>query len=756
MSTADWQTMKEAQDARRLLGLGERPGPVAPHLAGKSDAELKQMASVLKSNPKIAQIDGALQQWYKGMVDFAVQCGAISKEDAAAMSKAGDYTPWYRHSDDGTVLWDMPHGRPMRIGNTRYQADLQHLMASEKGIVDFLPATLHNAQKLMSLAMKNYAAKEAANSLAEMGMGRFIDVGRGNKGSDHNTIYFKKDGADKAFMIDPTIDYKDAAKKRADNLTGPGDFSADMLARGLDGTIVAMPKLVQWMGMPTTLFRNMVLRLPSYSVRAMVREGFNTAFTLGSNTVPVIGGMNAVRKFYATPESALRTLQRSGVMGGNMITGDNRDMTKLLNSLAAGRSSLGRAMDHLDQFHTVADNAQKAAHYQSMIDKGISPLEAQYSIMQAENMATHGAAGSMAILRRLVPFMGATINGIDASVSGLMGRMPLNERQQIKKKLIARSLMFAAASLAYGITQANSQDEEGERYRNATPEDRMGHMFVGGFKVPVEANTITGLIHMLAQATVGGLLTDDRARDIMPAMASQVAGMLPGIMPQAIKPLAEVATNHSFLTGRQIETDSMQGKAATERYTADTPDVYKAGAFDTTVGGMHVSLSPVQIKALTTGYFSTFSNEVAKLLDMSLEGLDMHAGAVRPTRRPEQVPFFGSMVQPQYGNNYPDKMSEDAEYSKQRKASFQDYVNKGDSVGAQQFMADNMQSLRADSVLAPIQKQIQDLRKMANQIRFSPQIKDPDAKRQMLDQLKRREIELSKRVVGANLPVYAP
>ena len=97
--------------------------------------------------------------------------------------------------------------------------------------------------------------------------------------------------------------------------------------------------------------------------------------------------------------------------------------------------------------------------------------------------------------------------------------------------------------------------------------------------------------------------------------------LLPSVIPQLPKPLIEVATNHSFFTGRSIESDGMKRLAKTARIGPTTSSLaINASKWMDDVFG--VTLSPVMIDHLRYAYFSGVNNELGWIIEQGVETID--------------------------------------------------------------------------------------------------------------------------------------
>jgi hypothetical protein len=221
------------------------------------------------------------------------------------------------------------------------------------------------------------------------------------------------------------------------------------------------------------------------------------------------------------------------------------------------------------------------------------------------------------------------------------------------------------------------------------------------------------------------------------ALLSMLKGSIPGassmLVPQIVKPLAEVFTNKDFNTWNALESTRLRGKTVEERYNANTTELAKA------MSAFAPILSPIQIERIVGGYLGSLPILVAA----ATNGL-FRDGEVEPVpKNMSEMPFFGSGFQKKYGGADSDVMYDLADEALQAKRSFDAMKREGRIADAQEFLADNRTELRAAPLALQYQKLMGNLRTIEERIKGSDI--PGDEKRKRIDELQKRRQDLAEK-----------
>jgi hypothetical protein len=107
-----------------------------------------------------------------------------------------------------------------------------------------------------------------------------------------------------------------------------------------------LPVGVRLLGAPANWLRKFVTRDPRYAFRQIFRDSMAAAMTTGADFVPVVQTFKDMATMKKT--GALQDFARSGVLGGQVISGSTDDMGKILLQISSGKPGWESAMAKLD------------------------------------------------------------------------------------------------------------------------------------------------------------------------------------------------------------------------------------------------------------------------------------------------------------------------------------------------------------------------------------------------------------------------
>jgi hypothetical protein len=680
--------------------------------------EQRALGDKLVANPLpwFKEVDEVYNAYNKGLIDFAIASGAIPADVGRSMTESNDYIPYYRVDKDEVTL-SLDAGPPISIGNLKHQPYLKELVGGDAKTMPFWAATLQNTSLLTDLAMRNLATRNTAFALKEFGMGKFVAP----NADGANVIRFKIDGKDKAFRVD-----SDAA-----------GVPSELIVKGMEGVAVSLPSALQWMGMPAKLLRKMVTRNPVYMVKQLFRDSMWTAIASGADMMPVLSSLKEVSK--AVRGKADDRLRRRGIVGGNLFSHDLFDNERLLRDFAAGKTGWGMAMAKLDAMSLEADAATRRAAFDSYIKQGLSEQEATLAALESMNFSRHGTSASLRMLSTMIPFMNAQLQGLDALYRAFRGKMPHEQKLNIKKKLIARGTMLAGMTMMYAMAM---QDDEA--YQNADVADRLNNWFVRvpGIDEPVKIPMPfeLGFIFKAIPEALVGVMSEDLKEDEAARALGELAWMsVPNVlMPQGMKPALEVMFNKSMLNWADIESDGDQKVAKSMRYNDRTSELAKALAFDMDIAGRHLGISPKQIEHLVRGYTAGLGTAIFKAMDVF-----MPVDAPKPEKLSSELPVVGSMLQPVDSLGRINKLYRTLEKYERAKGTFEKLIEEDRMEEAERYADANMEDIALADGARGIRKQIAEYREQERLIRMDKDL-TPAEKREALTEIRREQLQFMK------------
>lgn len=666
------------------------------------------------------------------LVNFAVQTGAIPKDVAKLMLASKDYVPFYRARSDGTVVLEIGGAPAFKIGNLKDQPYLHELVGGDEAILDIFTSAVQNTSMMIDMSLRNLATRNVAWTLAEMGLLKKGENEKGNgihkvKGDSQgptgpDIIRFKLDGVNAWAVVD----------------TDAAGVPAELLVKGLEGVNTALPNIVKMFNIPANILRKWVTRNPAYALRQVIRDPLNAVMVSGANTTPVVSSLKEIAKMIRGKSEGEPLLQRRGILGGQVLTGTSEDVKQILLQITSGKKGWDYYMAKADQLAIQGDASTRVVMYNSFIKQGLSEMEATLATLEAMNFSKRGTSPSLFALSTMVPFMNAQIQGLNVLYQAYKGNMPFNEKLKVKQKLVQRGLMMTGFTLLYA---ALMQDDEA--YKNANDDEKYGNWFVytpffdEPVRVPIPFE-LGFVFKAVPEALSNTIFGDEKARDTMSALAKMAWNSVPISGPQGVKPALEVALNHSFYTGRDIESERLQRFEPGERYNDRTTELVKSI-------GKATNISPVKLEYLIRGYTGSVPLAVVSLANPVVRSGETGAP---PEGRSSELPLIGSFFQPKDASGLVSKAYKDVEEIGKVKETWKKMEEEGRYKEADAYLNANADALGLASLAGSFRQRMGEITKIERQIKADPSMSGEE-KKLALEQLRQDKIDLAKALSSA-------
>jgi len=705
-----------------------------PALAEKEYNDVMRLLNSDKTK-KDAVLEAAriYKEFNDGQVDFLVQTGAITEKLAKEL-KSVPYIPYYRvNSNSGNIELMVDKETPVRIGNVKTEPQLKELVGGNKNILPIFTSSVQNTFMLTDLALRNQMIKESADLLYKMGMASAI--GEGSGPASASTVRYKVNGKDYFVFIDKDM----------------YGIPADLIIKGMEGIKATMPAAIKMLGIPADLLRVVVTRNPAYAIRQAVRDPLNAWLTTGTDATPVISSFKELASMVAGRSDVENKLMRSGAISTNVFTGDQRDASRFLKDISAGKSGWTKVMAKLDAFAMQGDASTRAVIYKDSLAKGMSEQAALLRTLESMNFSRRGLSPSMQALSIIIPFFNAQIQGLDVIYRAYTGQMPFSEQLKIKQKMIARGLMLSAGTLAYAAMMSDD-----EAYKRAKPEERYGSwfMYIPGFDEPVRVPIPFELGYVfkaLPEALFDMAANDEKASKAVGGWLKLVAQTNPLSLPQAIKPLTEVYLGTSFFGG-DIESQREKKMLAGERSRESTTEFAKL--LGSVTGSETIKqitgkegLSPIGIDYLIRGYTGAAGIALIQLANPLLN-TEMSADVAKPTLKASKIPLIGGLFQPVEGRGTLDEAYDRMLDIQQTKGTFNRLVEQGKTAEARAFAQEHANKLGLASVSGSVQQKLGQFSEYRRQVTESPRL-TTEQKDEMLAQIDKAQTEYARAFLKA-------
>ena len=673
-----------------------------------TEKDIKEAFAEIQADPVLREAFATARDQYneynRNLLQFMVQTGAMSKEEAERLLKNKDYIPYYRVR--GGVAELMIGGEtPVRIGNLKDSPHLKELVGGEEPIFSFLDSSVQNTAMLIDMSMRNIAVKNAMWEMASLGYAKIRKAGKA--GAPPGSVEFKKDGEDWYAVVD----------------TEHIGIPSDLLVKGLAGIPTMFPTAVQVMGIPSRFLRRAITASPMYAFRQLMRDSTSAFMASGANVTPVLSALKQIGKASA--------IDRRGITGGQVFTGTAEDKDRLLAEMQSGRPGWAKAFSKLEAMSMEADAASRRSQYESYIKQGLSEMEATMMTLESMNFSRRGVSPSMQMLTTLIPFVNAQIQSLDVLYRSFRGQMPFNERLKIREKLITRGLLVAGMTIAYALAMQDDED-----YQNATPDQKYNNWFVRipgveeAVRIPIPFE-LGYIFKALPEAIVNAMYAERGADEAKDAALNILRNLIPGgsnyMVPAAVKPLIEVGLGKSFFTGRDLETGAEKMQEPWARYRDTTSEIAKGL-------GAVFNISPIKIEALVSGYTGGMGLALLQAANFVLPGPE----SAKAEKRLSELPVIGSAFQPKDASGIINDTFDRLKEATEAKQTYDKLIERGEYKRADAYLSQNADRMALASLAGQYRQQIGKITEAERQIRGIDM--DPKEKREILDAMRQQKI----------------
>ena len=716
------------------FGADEQGNPIL------TEAKLEAFEKEILSQPQIkASFQEAREvynEYNKGLIDFAVQTGALSPEVAAELKRKKDYIPFYRPRRDGSIDLVISGENVLTVGNLKNQPYLQELVGGDKPIIDIFTSSVQNTHMLTDMALRNLATKNTAHMLYKLGMletkknkttgkeaGIFTDTGT-VQGPD--VLRFRDDGVDKYVIV----------KTEG---TAFSDISPELLVKGMEGIKTTFPKALELLSAPAKLLRRFVVLSPLYPVRQIIKDSLSVGVTSGANFMPIITPFKNVANALAGRKTeTFETMQRRGLVGGQVLAGEGMEgISTILRGVVGGKTNLTAALAWMESKSMLADTAVREAAYNSFKKQGLNDIEAWVATNEITDFNKRGLSPGMYVANALIPFFNAQIQGLNVFAKAATGRMPFNERLKTRQKFYKRGMSIAALTLLYAAAM-----EDDEAYKNAKPDQKYNNWFVRTpffdepLKIPIPYEV--GLIFKaIPEAIYNTAFDKEEFAPVGKAVGKMLFNAIPGGssygMPQVAKPVIEMVTGVDLFTGADIESAREKNLDPAARYRENTTELAKM------LGGMGIpGMSPLKVDQFIK------SVGTQTLLAVVSAG-NVVLGAEKPPSaemKTSQLPLVGGMFQATDAGGIIDRTYEIMKEAEQASATYNKLLTESTPQEADAYLQANMSRLMLADSVAEFRNEMKDITDYEALVKRNDDA--PAEKRKKLDEARKLKIDTAR------------
>jgi hypothetical protein len=263
---------------------------------------------------------------------------------------------------------------------------------------------------------------------------------------------------------------------------------------------------------------------------------------------------------------------------------------------------------------------------------------ALYRAQEIINFKRQGANRTIGVLRQIVPFFNAYLQGMDVLARTMAGTgLSTAEKGEAIRLFLATATKLTVLSTIYAAMVAG--DDEYEQLRDYE-KDKSFIIPGTGLKIPVapEVGFMFKVIpeRMYHYIMSQGTERPDDAKKTMIGLRDAFIDAFtgPNLTPQAVKPALEVMVNYSFFTGAPIVGRGMETKESYLQFTNATSELAKL------IGGA-TNTSPMKWDYLMKGYTGIAGGTALAVSD---EFIAQATGVERPDRRIYELPQFRTFM----------------------------------------------------------------------------------------------------------------
>ena len=683
-----------------------------------------------EEHPEIKRIAEIYDKQRLNEIDMLEEAGIYGKEFAQELRETKGYVPLFRLMDD------LENITPGARQHFRGLADIgkEHAFeGSERRAMNIFDNMLTRHMWAVNAATRNFASRMIADELAMR----------------------KEDGTLKTYNILPENKADVMTPIWIDGKRTFVEYADPFFARAVYGMEPALPGILGWFGKASKILRTGVTALPTFqayqvfndATRAAMISGVNHPFKLIGE---IVGSFGTILKDPNDP--IVKEMNRLGISGGYGHTAKEvadkmrRERGMLATSLTQ------KAFDKAEKFAATSDMAQRRALFRRTLLETGGVEQADGSIIGGNKVLAmdramniihwqkRGASNSVRVMTQIVPFMNAYIQGMDILLRSMRGEgISGRERKEAQWLFVSTALKLSALSAIYSM--AVSSDEE---YQKLDDRTKVRSLIIPGtgIKIPVanEVAMLTKAIPELGWQYINRADTNnpmDATKLMNEIGRSFVDGLAsPNLMPQGVRGIVEVATNHNFLTGNPIVGRGLEHLETSEQFTENTSELAKF------IGASGI-ISPLNLDHLLKGYGGTMASGALYMTDAFA---NLFYDNKLPTTSLHKVPVINAFLYSPNGKDQLNDYYDLKDRSDEVTATLNKYLKFGTKEQIKEYSEENRAMINARGQINQIGNVMKILREQRKMIINSNL--DSDEKRRKIDEI---DVRINKQVenIGA-------
>lgn len=571
-------------------------------------ADLQEAKRLEGIYPEFVEIQKDWIKYNDGLVQYMLDTGIISKENAKKFVEHSDYIPFYRQLDGeetiGPKIFQSISGvKPPRKLKGNKEAPL----------ADFMETVVRNTQSIIQAGLKNTAAKQAVNVAMQLGSD-FIEP-LNYASSLPSDVMVLENGLKKYYRSSDSL-WIESLKA-----LNTADLPFNALISG-----------------PANLLRTMVTKDPGFMLANMMRDSLAAHVTSGIKMTPIVDTIKNFTAAIAEQSPEFKTLLNAGLLGGyefsqnieysgKVLEKELRKKTGTTTTTEKVLSPFTGLWSALEKGTTASDAATRIEVYKKTLAETGNEAEALFRAMEVLNFNRKGNSPVIRVITAAIPFLNARIQGLDVLYRAGFGEINSANAEKIQKLFFMRAAtMVALSSLYWFLTH---DDDE---YKKQEAENRDNYWLLPslGIKIPIPFE-IGILFKVIPERILAYSFGDDTGKDFADSMTRQIkTTLMINPVPQTVLPALEAYTNKSFFTQRAIVGQGLE----------DVAPGYQVGPGTTNIAadiGRALNISPMKLDHIIKGYTGTMGMYMLEAVDTVYS---MNSDIEKPSKRIDQLPVI--------------------------------------------------------------------------------------------------------------------
>jgi hypothetical protein len=480
----------------------------------------------------------------RSVLDVARDTGLIDADAYKRFSADIWYIPFYRQMEDDGSL-----SAAQTSSGSVGQYLSKKLKGSERPLNDLMENVLMNWTHILSASMKNQAAVETLNAAVQQG-----DIVTKLEAQEKGAVKVMVKGQETYYRIDD-------------------EFLLESLA-----AVSQMPSYGWGMdimrGFKTTLTRFISLS-PTFKINNLIRDSIQS---IGLSELSGSPMGNVMQGWRAYKDDRAEALAGGGLFAmGNAFDGDQAASVKRLLKTGVNKADIldtpqkvaaffGSIQDKYDEISDASENANRLALYQQLRAKGATHLEAAYAARDLQDFGLQGSWSAIRYAAQVLPYFNARLqglyklgrDGLDPAMQVLTGNASDTERQKAAKFATVTGAVVTAAMILY----LSQKDDEDWKKREDWDRDAFFWFKVPGtdkavrIPKPFEMGAIATLVERMTEQMIDSQVEGKVFGKRLLSVLHDTFAINP--IPQAIRPLYDIARNKDGFTDRPIESMGME------------------------------------------------------------------------------------------------------------------------------------------------------------------------------------------------------